>query len=325
MPLSLFFLVAGFVLLILGADWLVKGAGSIARSFYVSDLVIGLTIVAFGTSAPETMISTMASYTGTGDIAIGNVLGSNIANIFLIIGVTALIQPVRAPSVTVWKEIPFTVMGGVVVLIMLNDRFIDGADRTGLSRSDAFVLLVFFAIFVYYVVNHAIVQMKEAKEDGEEKPASSISVPKAGLLILVGLGCLTLGGDWVVSGATEIALKLGVSQKFVALTIVAAGTSLPELATSAVAAYRKNADIALGNIVGSSIFNLFFVLGVAASVRPIPFDTALNPDVFVMIAAGLLLFLCMFAWGVRRTVQRHEGAIFLVIYVGYLGYVVYRG
>jgi cation:H+ antiporter len=208
---------------------------------------------------------------------------------------------------------------------MVSDWFIDGSEWTGLSRSDALVLLAFFAIFVYYVVNHAIAQIREAEEDGDGPVAVSMSIPKAFLLILVGLACLALGGDWVVDGATEIALSLGVTEKFVALTIVAAGTSLPELATSAVAAYRKNADIALGNIVGSSIFNLFFVLGVAATVRPIPFDTVLIPDMFVMIAAGVLLFLCMFTWGIRRTVQRHEGAVYLVIYVGYLGYVVYRG
>ncbi len=325
MPLSLFFLVVGFVLLVKGADWLVKGAGSIARSFNISDLVIGLTIVAFGTSAPETMISAVASYTGTGDIAIGNVLGSNIANIFLIIGLTALMQPVRAPSVTVWKEIPFTVMGGVVVLIMFNDWFVDGAEWSGLSRSDSLILLAFFTIFVYYVVNQAIGQMKEVKEGRGEEPAKGMPILKAGLLIVVGLACLALGGDLVVRGATKIALGLGVSEKFVALTIVAAGTSLPELATSVVAAYRRNADIALGNIVGSSIFNLFFVLGIAGVVRPLPFNTALNPDVLVMIGAALLLFTCMFVRGIRRTVQRDEGAVFLAIYIGYLGFVVYRG
>lgn len=312
-------LVFGFVLLIQGAHVLVSGASSIARRWNVSDLVIGLTVVAFGTSTPEMAVTVISSYQGNTDIAIGNVIGSNIANILLILGVASVICPLSVSKGTVWKEIPFSLLAALVLAALANDRWIDGSAFSAITRSDGIILLFFFSIFIYY--SFSIAQDIEGLPD--QIPMKIYSMPGSLLRVAAGLAALTLGGKWIVDGAVEIALGLGMSEAVVGLTIVAVGTSLPELATSAVAAYRKNVDIAVGNVVGSNIFNILLVLGVGSLISPLPFNPKSNLGVVMLVFSSLLLFLAMFTVR-RRSVDRREGAVFLVCYVAYIVLTVIR-
>jgi len=313
-------LIVGFVLLVKGADWLVEGASSVGRRLHVSDLVIGLTVVAFGTSAPELFVNLIASIKGNAAIAIGNIVGSNIANVFLILGVASLIYPLAAGRGTVWKEIPLSLLAAMLLGIMANDRLIDGAEDSILSRIDGLIFLAFFVIFIYYTAGIA----KRIEGMEEVVPKKTFSLPKSILMIVAGLVGLVLGGHWVVKGAVHIAERAGVSQSLIGLTIVAVGTSLPELATSAVAAYKKNVEIAVGNVVGSNIFNIFFVLGISAVVKPLPFSAGSNLDIGMAVLASLLLFVCMFI-GKKHLMERWQGAVFLAMYAGYIGWLVHRG
>ncbi len=313
-------LVVGFVLLVKGADWLVEGASSVGRRLRVSDLVIGLTVVAFGTSAPELFVNLAASIKGNAAIAIGNVVGSNIANILLILGVASLIYPLAVGKGTVWKEIPLSLLAAVLLGVMANDRWIDGGQENVLGRIDGLVFLAFFVIFIYYTAGIA----KRIEGMEEVVPQKQFSVPRSALMIGVGLAGLVLGGHWVVEGAVHIAERAGVSQSLIGLTVVAVGTSLPELATSAVAAYKKNVEIAVGNVVGSNIFNIFFVLGISAVVKPLPFAKGGNLDIGMAVLASLLLFVCMFI-GKKHLMERWQGAVFLAMYAGYIGWLVHRG
>jgi cation:H+ antiporter len=313
-------LVIGFALLIKGADWLVDGASSIARRFNVSDLVIGLTVVAFGTSSPELFVNIIASLKGNTEIAIGNVLGSNIANTFLILGISSIIYPLTVGTGTVWKEIPLSLLAAIVLGILANDQLIDKREFSVLTRIDGLVFLSFFAVFMYYSVNIA----KKIKGMEEHVPAKEYGFIKALLLVLFGLFGLALGGQWIIDGAVYMALSLGMSQSLAGLTIVAVGTSLPELATSAVAAKKRNVEIAIGNVVGSNIFNIFFVLGISSVVKPLPFNMKSNIDVGVVIFASLLLLACMFT-GKKHSLDRWEGVIFVVFYTVYITYLIIRG
>jgi len=306
------FLIAGFILLIKGADFLVKGASSLARRFNVSDLVIGLTIVAFGTSTPELFVNIFASFKGNTDIAIGNVLGSNIANIFLILGVSAVICPLTVTKGTVWKEIPFSLLAILVLGILANDRLIDKSNSSVLMRTDGLVFFLFFIIFLYY--SASIAKRVEGME--ELVPAKQYGLPKSLLWVMLGLIGLTLGGKWIVDGAVQLATRFGMSQSLVGLTIVAVGTSLPELATSAMAAYKRNVEIAVGNVVGSNIFNIFFVLSASSIIKPLPFKETNNIDIGMVILAEILLFAFMFT-GRKRLLDRWEGIVFLSLYAGY--------
>lgn len=318
--LAYLMLAVGFVLLVKGADLLVSGAASVARRWNVSDLVIGLTVVAFGTSTPEMAVTVVSSIQGNTDIAIGNVVGSNIANILLILGVASLLCPLSVSAGTVWKEIPFSLLAALVLATLANDRWIDGAAVSVIGRSDGIILLFFFAIFLYY--SFSIAQDIEGLP--EQVPMTVYSTTGSALRIVAGLGALTLGGKWIVDGAVDIALDLGMSEAMVGLTIVAVGTSLPELATSAMAARRKNADIAVGNVVGSNIFNILLVLGVGSLVSPLPFSPRANTDIAVLVFSSFLLFAAMFTVR-RRSVDRREGAVFLAFYAVYVGMTVLRG
>ncbi len=313
-------LVVGFVLLVKGADWLVEGASSVGRRLRVSDLVIGLTVVAFGTSAPELFVNLAASIKGNAAIAIGNIVGSNIANILLILGVASLIYPLAVGRGTVWKEIPLSLLAAVLLGVMANDRWIDGGQENVLGRIDGLVFLSFFIIFLYYTANIA----KRIEGMEEVVPQKQFSVPRSVLMIIAGLAGLVLGGHWVVKGAVRIAEQAGVSESLIGLTVVAVGTSLPELATSAVAAYKKNVEIAVGNVVGSNIFNIFFVLGISAMVKPLEFAGGGNLDIGMAVLASLLLFVCMFI-GKKHLMERWQGAVFLAMYAGYIGWLVHRG
>ncbi|MGD9304434.1 MAG: calcium/sodium antiporter [Desulfobacterales bacterium] len=311
------FFIIGFIFLIKGADFLVDGASSIARRLNISDLVIGLTVVAFGTSTPELFVNIIASFRGNTDIAIGNVIGSNIANVFLILGVASVIYPLAVTKGTVFKEIPFSLLAAIVLFVAANDQLLDGSQLSELTRIDGLVFLSFFIIFIYYTSSIA------ARIEGMEEHvgAKQHGWPLSFLYIILGLIGLTLGGKWIVDGAVALATKFGMSESLVGLTIVAVGTSLPELATSAVAAYKRNADIAVGNVVGSNIFNIFFVLGISAIIKPLPFQMKNNLDIGVVIFSSLLLFLFMFT-GKKRSLDRWEGLLFLLCYVSYIFYLV---
>ena len=310
--IDILLLAVGFVVLIKGADFLVEGAASLAKRYRVSELVIGLTIVSFGTSAPELFVSILAGIEGKTDIALGNILGSNIANILLILGLSAVVFPLSVSKGTVWKEIPFGLLAALVLGFMANDRLIDGEQASRLGRIDGLVLLSFFVIFLYYSVGIAL-QVEYAEEHA---PSGTISPIKASVLLFVGIAGLALGGHLIVGAAEKIALKFGMSESFVGLTIVALGTSLPELATSVAAAYKRKLEIAVGNVVGSNIFNIFFILGISAVVRPLPFSEASNVDIAMVIGASVLLFITMFT-GKKRVLERWEGALFIVGYAAY--------
>lgn len=318
MFLNILLVLGGFYALIKGADYLVNGSSSLARSLGVPALVVGLTVVAFGTSAPELFVNMIAAINGSTDIAIGNVLGSNIANILVILGITTLVAPLKLKSSTVWKEIPFSLLAAILVLVLGADMFFEGASQGILGRIDGIVLLAFFLVFIVYTFG--------IRESGEQ-PKSKIeqmSLWKSILYILGGLVALVLGGQFVVTGATAIALVLGISENLIGLTIVAVGTSLPELVSSIVAARKGHQDIAIGNVVGSNIFNIFFVLGATSIITPLPFNTPNIIDAFTVVTATLLMFFLLFV-GKRQTLHRMEGSIFLLMYVGFIIFAIVRG
>lgn len=315
-----FLFVAGFVILIKGADILVDGSSSLARRFNVSDLVIGLTVVAFGTSTPELFVNIIASVNGNAGIAIGNVIGSNIANILLILGVSALVYPIRVTRGTVWKEIPFSLLSVIALGVMVNGPLINNKGQNILFRSDGLLLLLFFIIFIYYTFSIAT----KMDDVSGKVCVTEYSLFRSFLMIILGLLCLTIGGKWIVDGAVQIAAGFGMSESLIGLTIVAVGTSLPELATSVAAAYKKNVDIAVGNVVGSNIFNILFVLGLSSLIKPLPFAGSSNVDIAVVIFASVLLFFCMFT-GKRHTLDRWQGALFLFFYVIYIAFLIYAG
>jgi cation:H+ antiporter len=307
--------VVGFFALIKGADWLVEGAASIARRFKIPNIVIGLTIVAFGTSAPEFIVNIFASLQGNSDIAIGNVLGSNIANILLILGVAAIIYPLRTPENTVWKEIPLSLLAALMLAVLANDIRIDGAITSSLSRGDGMVLLAFFIIFLYYTFGIS----KVSDGAGVDENIKELPTGKSVLFVILGLLGLTVGGKWIVDGAVSIAAVFEMPQAVVGLTLVAIGTSLPELATSAVAAFKKQPDIAIGNVVGSNIFNIFWILGASALIRPLPFSSSSDIDVLMVIFSSVILFVLLFI-GNRHTINRWQGYLMVAIYIGYIYY-----
>ena len=312
--LNFLYLFGGIAAIVLGANWLVDGASSIAKKFGISDLVIGLTIVAFGTSAPELTVNMFSALEGSTDIAIGNVLGSNIANILLILGITSIIYPLVIQHNTTWKEIPLSLLAAVVLGIIANDQLIDNSPGgTFVSTIDGLVLLSFFVIFLVYTIEIS------KNQPAAEEIAKPMPMRKALLFVALGLAGLFFGGQFFVDGAISVASQLGMSERLIGLTIVAVGTSLPELATSVVAAFKKNADIAVGNVVGSNIFNIFFILGLTSTIKPLPFSPASNIDILVTILASFLLFLTTITLG-RKKVDRAEGAIFVLLYISYIVY-----
>lgn len=305
-------LIIGLVILIGGANVLVIGASSIAKKFNIPNLVIGLTVVSFGTSFPELIINILAGINGQGDLAIGNIVGSNTINILLVIGISALIKPVGVQSNTVKFEIPFSLLAMIVLFILANDALIDGDGLSVLSRIDGLLFLTFFIIFMYYTF---VVSKHGTADDGHQVKEQAHW--KSILYLIVGILGLYFGGNLIVENASIIATSLGLSQAVIGILIVALGTSLPELATSAVAAYKGNADMAVGNVVGSNIFNVFFVLGISASIQPIAFSPALNTDIFFALFASILLFIFIFTRKGRQ-IDRVEASIFLVLYVAYV-------
>ncbi|RMD57615.1 sodium:calcium antiporter [Candidatus Woesearchaeota archaeon] len=308
--LEILLILVGFVILIKSADWLVEGASSLAKRFGISDLVIGLTIVAFGTSAPELAVNVFASLKRSSELAISNVLGSNIANILLILGVCALISNLKVHKNTVWKEIPLSLLAVIMVFVLGNDAIMEGASSSAITRGDGIALLGFFIIFMYYTFG-------VARVEGNGFEVEKISALKS--IVFVAVGCLGLafGGKIIVDSALGLASLLGLSQALVGITVLAFGTSLPELAASGMAAWRGNTDMAIGNVVGSNIFNVLLVLSTSAIINPIPLVD--NVTLGMAILASILLFSILFV-GRRHTLTRWEGCTFLVLYAIYISY-----
>jgi cation:H+ antiporter len=315
MIIPVLFVIIGFVSLIFGANWLVDGASALAKKYKVSDLVIGLTIVAFGTSAPELVVNSIASVKGYSDIVLGNILGSNNFNLFIILGLSGLILPIKVQSSTAWKEIPISLFVSVLLLFMLNDFVFTGTSYS--SRLDGLILLVLFLLFLFYVFN----QMKNDPQTVTTE--NQKSAVKIWGLIIIGLGGLILGGQLVVVNSVEIANTLGVSEKIIGLTIVAAGTSLPELVTSIVAATKKNSDIAIGNVIGSNIFNILLILSISSLIRPIEYNPKFNLDLLILIGGTIFLFTSMLT-GQRKRLDRWEAGILFGFYIIYTTYLVMK-
>lgn len=315
LPYFLFFI--GFFALIQGGNYLVDGSSSLAERFKISHLVIGLTIVAFGTSAPELVVSLLANLQDLSAISLGNVLGSNVANTLMVLGIAAIICPLSVRNNTIWKEIPLNVLVTLIVFFLANDILFDGALVSAISRVDGFVLMGFFLIFIYYTFTIA----KQGGDITMEDPIKVYSMGKSLFLIVIGLIGLVLGAEWIVDGAVEIATQFGLSQSLISLTIIAVGTSLPEVAASAVAAYKGNSDMAIGNVVGSNLFNLLWVLGISAAVKPLHVDALTNSSIGFALAAIVLLFLFL-SFTKTKKVTRMEGSFLLLLYFGYLGYLI---
>ncbi len=315
--INLLLFIIGLVFLVKGADFLVDGSASIAKKLNISSIVIGLTIVAFGTSTPELIVNIFASAQGNSEIAIGNVLGSNIANILLILGISAIIFPITAKKNTVLKEVPFSLLAILILGVMANDMLIDGGTFSGITRIDGIVLLGFFVIFLVYTFG-----ITKSDDDIVEKdPIKLFSFPVSIFLIIGGLIGLMIGGKLIVDAAVRLAEFFNISQSLIGLTVVAIGTSLPELATSAIAAYKKQSDIAIGNAVGSNIFNVFLVLGISATIRPLPFSTSSNGDIAMTILASVVLFGVMVV-GKRRVIERYQGVLMVLTYIAYVAVLV---
>ncbi|SIS49580.1 calcium/sodium antiporter [Salimicrobium flavidum] len=311
-------LIVGFGLLIKGADLFVDGASNIARILRVPPILIGLTIVAFGTSSPEATVSIIAALEGSAEVSLGNVVGSNIFNITLVVGSAAFLYPLVVESATIKKEIPFTMLASVVLLVLISDMLLQGFSDNLLTRSDGLIFLLFLSIFMYYVIE---IGLKSRRDTEHEPSTKSIKRGKNIALTLAGLAAIIFGGDLVVNNGTEIAYALGMSETLVGLTIIAIGTSLPELVTSISAALKKESGIALGNIVGSNIFNIWFVLGASAVITPLPVADKIFTDVLIMIVLSLLLFVFS---RTDYTVGKKEGLFLMVMYVVYLVYIILR-
>lgn len=315
MIFSILLILVGFGLLIKGADWMVNGATALARKNNVSDLAIGLTIVAFGTSAPELVVNSVAAFQSHSDIIFGNVVGSNNFNLFVILGIAGIILPIKVQSSTVWKEIPISFIAIVLLLLLANNLFLN--NNNIISRIDGALLLTFFGLFLFYVYK----QMKTEVIQAEDETVQEISNIKIWGLIIIGLAGLIAGGKLVVNNAVEVATFLGVSEKIIGLTIIAAGTSLPEMVTSVVAAIKRNSDIVIGNVIGSNIFNIFLVLPVSSFINPIKYNVAFNTDMFMLIGGTAFLFTAMFT-GVKKKLDRWEAILLVVVFLLYTLYLV---
>lgn len=312
MAISIILIIIGMALVLWGADRLTDGAVAIAQRMNVPDIVIGLTIVAMGTSMPEFCVSFAGALKGTADLAVGNVVGSNIFNAMLIVGVAAMVAPMSILKSTVKKDIPFAVFASLILFqLCLNNR---------ITRIEAFVLLIMFAVFMIYTVMGAKNGMPTASEE-EAKKNKSKGLFKDVFYVFAGLAALIVGSNIFVDNATEIAHLLGVSEAVIGLTIVAAGTSLPELATSIVAARKGQSAIAIGNVIGSNVFNILFIIGLTGIITPMQIVGLTNIDFAVMLGSMLLLWLMSFT---KYTLSRWEGAVLAVLYVVYVGWLIYN-
>jgi len=313
---NLIYSILGFIPLILGAAWLVDGAAAIAKRKNISNLVIGLTIVAFGTSSPELIVNILSAISDNSGLSFGNAIGSNIINILIILGISAVIFPVVVKSSTIWIEIPLCFLSALVIFVLANDVLLDYSSVSVLNRTDGIILIAFFIIFMYY----SFFSMK--KEDGEhDVRIKEYSTQKSIVMIIAGIILLAGGGQVIVFFASKFAVDYGISERIIGLTIISFGTSLPELSTSIIAAFKKNVDISIGNIIGSNIFNTFLILGVSSTIRPISIEAGSNLDLLVNILATLLVFIFVFTRK-GRMIDRLEGAVMIGIYMVYLVFVL---
>ena len=310
-------LIVGFILLVKGADAFVSGASDLAKKFGIPTIIIGLTIVAFGTSAPEAAVSITAALSGQSDMSIGNAVGSNIFNLLFILGIAAMLMPIGVEKDCLRKDIPFSFLAAIALMILGADVFLAGASENVLTRGDGLILLLFFAVFMYYLTLSAF-----KKKDNEKRGNDSVNLKKAVIFSILGLLGIIVGGNLVVKSATWIALSLGMSEALVGLTVVSLGTSLPELVTSVIAAIKKESDIALGNIIGSNIFNLLFVLGAAAVVGTLKVNSIVFIDIAVLLVSTIIT--CLFAKS-RQTISKKEGVVFLIMYLAYFIFIIIRG
>ncbi|MCM1988390.1 calcium/sodium antiporter [Oceanirhabdus seepicola] len=323
-------LVLGFVLLIKGADILVDAASSIAKILKIPSIIIGLTIVAFGTSAPELAVSIKSALIGAPDIATGNIAGSSIFNLLLVVGITALIKKVEVEKSVLVKDFPFLILITFGVMVLCGDMFFSGSSMNILTRGDGLVLISFFSIFMFYLVGGALSARKKALEEAAVALDAEIiiddkekkrAIGKHMLMIILGITGVVIGGDWVVKSSREIALSIGMSETLVGLTIVAMGTSLPELVTSLVAAKKGESDMAIGNIIGSNVFNLLLVLGVTSTISPIVINGDLIVDMLYLLVVSIIAYLIM---SYRKILNRNEGIIFTLLYVAYAVFIIIR-
>ena len=313
MILSLISFVVGIVLVISGADWLTRGASALARRFRISELVIGLTIVAIGTSLPEFVISTGSAIKGSSGIALGNILGSNLFNGLLILGVTALITPIHFNTRMLTREIPFNLLASVVLLLVSGSMFVGGAEGEYITRYGGLLLFCFLAVFLRYTFS--------IPAEGEDEVGEYISYAKIVMFIVAGLAALIFGGNLFVDGATSVARALGLSEAVIGITIVSAGSSLPELAVSVNAARKGSVGIALGNVLGSNILNVFLILASAATITPISLNGFSSIDYYVLLASSLLIYVVA-RFGGKAVITRAEGAVLLLGYIAYTSYLI---
>ncbi|HLD31745.1 MAG TPA: calcium/sodium antiporter [Patescibacteria group bacterium] len=317
MILPILLLIVGLALLLVGGEYFVRGSASLAKRSKISPMVIGLTVVAFGTSAAELMVNVMAALKGTPDVAIGNILGSNIANILLILGIAAIIRPLTVKVDTIWKEIPLGVLAVLILFVLSADKLLGSGGDNMLSLADGLVLLGFFVIFLSYTYG---LSKQESKKDDVRSYSWSLTI----LFVLFGLAGLVGGAKLLVDNGVILARMAGLSELFIGLTIIAVGTSLPELVASGIAAYRGHDELAVGNVAGSNIFNILFILGLTPLINPVPFNSAANGDVVITILAALLLFFFMFI-GKRHQLQRWQGVFMVITYLAYITFITLRG
>jgi cation:H+ antiporter len=322
MIIQLGIIILGFLFLVRGADVLVRGASGLALRLGVSSLLVGLTVVALGTSMPELVVNVLSAVRGSGDLAIGNVLGSNIANIALVLGASAIILPLRVQSTIIWREVPFALLAIFLVAVMAADRALDGGPVDALSRIDGIVLLSMLSVFLYYLIGGA--RATRSEPELPSPPQGRFSWGRNIWDIVIGIVMLVVGGKFVVDNAVLIASALGVSQKLIGLTIVAIGTSLPELVTSIVAVRKGETDIGVGNVVGSNILNVILILGISATISPLAFSPSAFIDLAVTLAFTVMLFVFMYI-GTRHELDRWQGAGFVSGYLVYLTFLILQG
>lgn len=308
----------GIFFLIKSADWIIDSSSSMAKKLGVSSILIGLTVVAFGTSLPELVVNLFASFQGASQVSFGNIIGSNISNILLILGITAIVGGVKVRSQTVWKEIPFALLSVFVLFALISKMFFGNGDS--LRWNDGLVLLALFAMFLYYIYQSAVEDKKRIKLVEEVEISNWI----IGLKLIAGLVGIYFGGKWVVDGAVFMAQQLGLSEFLISATIIAIGTSLPELVVCIMASLKKNIDLAIGNIVGSNIFNILWVVGIIAFIRPLKIPTFIWMDIAIMFGATLLLFVFMFI-GKKQELTRKDGITFVLFYIMYILFLISRG
>lgn len=315
-------LLLGLALILGGANFLTDGAAAVAQRFRVPEFIVGLTVIAVGTSTPELVVSVLSAIAGKSDVAIGNVVGSNLFNVFVIVGVCALIRPLPLTSGNIRRDIPFGMLGSLLLLFVACDRYFGFGDADRIGRVEGIVMFLLYVCVMWYTVKYTErPAASSADQSTESKHTPSVKLWLAVVMIVGGLGALIGGGELFLDGATRIARKLGVSESVIAITLVAGGTSLPELASSVVSLLKGRAEMALGNVLGSNIANILLILGVSATIHPLSMGGITFGDILMVVLSSLVLFLAAFTFR-RKAIDRAEGVLFLAIYVVYIGYLV---